>query len=962
MNPIQYNRKTVVGTAQTIVSQDALVRAPTIISDEKKKAYDASPMQDMVRVWEVQRTGTVNISTNCQLLQCDNSYLGDGVTVSIQYNDSVIWKKYISSDSVNKVYNDLITYNVEEGQRIYFRLQSVSNPSQPDSIRRYSNGFGDLISWSPKITYSGGNQTAYDYAGLPSYTYKPSDAYFISSNGCLTIDSGQPIRLTGTLSLPKSRHGSISQYSGNYINGDTLKLRIYLATDSLLSKDSLVNITEYDSVSNSQVTKQLVYKIRYNNPNYYPKKRIFEYRLLQSRYANSKVYALTENNTSDTYPTAQLTTSNPIDITCSDLPWLPGPNHYWFEIGSNLDEYWDSITWKPQLHLTTRQGTDSTMCTGVKYNLFTKKLQVGDNIYFRDIYPLRTYNEELPFGYSIYITNPKEKNIKYTFLLLDQNGNIYSTVGKGTTKGHITGSFSIEPWYCFDVNNGYFKPVLLIDDTVSECFTEYFFYNAACDDGHTEGEYLSLNISCLPSEQDLSMGSKYRGWGQFEYNASGDRWKYPIKEEDLTAQIDTTSSANDPYKLAKTTLFKLEPEVKAFSYWQGLDEHLYFDKDRISTGRLNIVAVSSMSSESSTGTSKVSAFDGSSGIDTTFHFSSLILKPATYNSGNIDDFSFDPYFQQNSQVQAANKIGAFREKSSSIDTDPDADSYRVNNAPVISSKFSNTTTYGGASATIGKLGAGVSASKSSGSGYTTSNFVDLNGDGYPDRITETEMEFSNARGGRDNEKCSINENDWERSNSSAWSVGFSGGYSQTYSNTEQSNSSATTNSTTQQSTTTANHLSEQSDFSVNVSVAAQHNADETTFAYIDLNGDGLPDKLQKDGSVIKVCFNKGYSFSNPIPWCFADIHKGKSEGISGSASVNFPIEDIKQSLNNASQVTSKLKFGLNMGYSTNTAVSTSYTLYSLSDVNGDGLVDQLYVDDQNNICVSLNMGNSFASP
>ena len=84
INPIQYNMRTVVGKGSAINSDAALARVPFIISEEKKRMYDASPMQDMVRVWEAQKNGSITISGTCKLLPCETRTDEDGVTLSIQ--------------------------------------------------------------------------------------------------------------------------------------------------------------------------------------------------------------------------------------------------------------------------------------------------------------------------------------------------------------------------------------------------------------------------------------------------------------------------------------------------------------------------------------------------------------------------------------------------------------------------------------------------------------------------------------------------------------------------------------------------------------------------------------------------------------------------------------------------------------------------------------------------------------
>ena len=109
----------------------------------------------------------------------------------------------------------------------------------------------------------------------------------------------------------------------------------------------------------------------------------------------------------------------------------------------------------------------------------------------------------------------------------------------------------------------------------------------------------------------------------------------------------------------------------------------------------------------------------------------------------------------------------------------------------------------------------------------------------------------------------------------------------------------------------------------------------------DLNGDGLPDKLiyQANGQ-LWVAFNLGYQFGSPEPWGTAEI-KTQSSGESLPGAVGFNTGDYS--------------FVAGESLSRNASVTNSL----LADINGDGLLDHLHVDDQLN--VALNTGNGFTA-
>ena len=63
----------------------------------------------------------------------------------------------------------------------------------------------------------------------------------------------------------------------------------------------------------------------------------------------------------------------------------------------------------------------------------------------------------------------------------------------------------------------------------------------------------------------------------------------------------------------------------------------------------------------------------------------------------------------------------------------------------------------------------------------------------------------------------------------------------------------------------------QAQFSITGS--APKNTDEAVESFIDINGDGLPDKILSDK---KVRLNLGYAFTEPIDWELDRIQSGKS--------------------------------------------------------------------------------------
>lgn len=116
-----------------------------------------------------------------------------------------------------------------------------------------------------------------------------------------------------------------------------------------------------------------------------------------------------------------------------------------------------------------------------------------------------------------------------------------------------------------------------------------------------------------------------------------------------------------------------------------------------------------------------------------------------------------------------------------------------------------------------------------------------------------------------------------------------------------------------------------------------NNNDEVPETWADMNGDGLPDKVFKNGT---VSLNLGYSFSTPENWSIADIEKNNSDERTTGASYGY------------NSVYGSVQYGYNLERSLAIA-STSFV-----DVNGDHLPDKLWLTG-NAVLVQLNKGNGF---
>jgi RHS repeat-associated protein len=614
-----------------------------------------------------------------------------------------------------------------------------------------------------------------------------------------------------------------------------------------------------------------------------------------------------------TFPFGIAATTSNVEF---QLSYLPGANQYWFEICSKSNIRWEQVKWKPELHYKY-QGIDTVLYAGVKYNAFSKKLADGN--VFSYYYGGWLDGTDITFTPQISLNTTKKINASLTLVVYDVSGNKELRRVNGSIKNSVVsiGKFK-QNW-----GNSNLYTVLYVNDTADFKITA----KINCDRVGVDDTSYPVAICRLRSTKELDLGPMWRGWGLFQYNADNGRYRKLIDQSQLVLPTDTAHM-----KLSKMAIFNMNPDFITKTYWKGLNENMFIMGDTMSCGRLNVETMPNLVQWGSAA-SRVKRVPA----DAQFDLTQMSLIGNTVNS-NI-------YF----------------DNSQHVNENP-SPSYEVKDAPTLSATYKSTT-YWGATNALSRIGIkNVSGSSSTGNGHTTMAFTDMNGDGYPDRITDNKIEFSSPRGGRDSEITNI-ESDATESN--AWSVGFGSGSGRSNSTTKYTGVRISGNT----ATISASQLSK--DINATAGVSHYTNNESSSNTYIDVNGDGLPDRVYKDindNNKIKVRYNLGYSFSDQaIDWGMEYIQKSKTEGISISAAINAAAmgtttQEAISVLNDTRQVTKGFKFALNVGVGINGSLSTSRTLYTLKDINGDGLVDKVYQKSNNKYCVEYNLGNSFSTP
>jgi len=876
-NPI-YDIKTQTSESEKIPSEKPLTREESYVTKELKKILNASPMQDVVRVWEAPYDGTVEIDgyatyiAPIQGFDNDKFNNSDGLYLTIETQG-----EYLTTDPF-RIYKSanptplrtfVTSVTVSKGQKIFFRVKC--------GIQENSNGDFDKVNWSPFISYIDGNEynglenSPIDENGYYDGSYFSSDG-IVSKSGYNLIDSGVPL----------------IHVSGNFkktITSDSITLKVYLSNDSILLKDTIYSYFD-DSLGMMMDT-------------------VVDIPVINENYKNALVYNVTfwHNNVYD---------DNLVFNVINDFQG----KYFRFEISSESNVSWDKIKWNPELHYTRLNGKDTLVNAGVKYNVYKKILnQWSENIRFKTVDNVKNYaiiSPELNFTNFPHIYKNgilQAINSDLLMVIKGSSGNndpfhIIATKKIKLINGVIQGqkySDAYDPrtifsfyqsnplssflysYVCVNTNNcqsllveyysddEYIKQALETQDVaeVNVLSWTYTTTYPGVDINNPLGS-VTQSVSTFCKRNDLDYGSMWRGWGQFEYNAANNRWNDPIDRSTLFLP-----QTKEEIGIDKMAFFPLHPDTKTKNYWVGLNENIYINGDTMSTGRLNIQ--------------------------------------------NMVDL-----------VQATNINGGLRAPALDEDTLD-----QISNAPILSSTNDSKSIWGGASVKLGVFNAGISASSSTGGGSTTMGYMDMNGDGYPDRITDNRIEYSSVRGGRDGEIKDIVP---EKTENNAYSIGINAGATPSF-----SPFSLGKHFKSNQTASIVNNLSKVN-LSIDLSKAINENSDNSTNTYSDINGDGLPDRLYKDNDIIKICLNLGYSFSAPMDWDLKQMQGGKNRS-NGSLGIGIGT------------------FGF--GFGVQGARSSALILYSLRDMNGDGLADEVYGDGAFGteiFYIAYNLGNSFASP
>lgn len=320
------------------------------------------------------------------------------------------------------------------------------------------------------------------------------------------------------------------------------------------------------------------------------------------------------------------------------------------------------------------------------------------------------------------------------------------------------------------------------------------------------------------------------------------------------------------------------------------------------------------------------------------------------DNGNVEKWINNGFTEQFSKAKS------FRDEESMtpffVDDDPDEQDIEVQGNPNTAMYAIEKKQKSKAKTTNWGIGIPViSHSTSELRGYgniNTQDFFDVNGDGYPDMLYRTESQLTNSLGGlrsaqgrnlENNPDSVISNNDsFQKTNTIAFNVSAVKTVGR---NTTNSNSDS------KPDTSAA--------WSGGVGVSDYPDSYDRGVKYwIDINGDGLVDRVELNDGQVRYKLNYGNGLVNNPFEDYPNLKTYESKPV-GSTSVS-----IGGGLSGMISQTATFSSGWGISGNLTGSSSTGSSKLMFQDINADGMIDLISMDNDGNTSVSYNMGNKFA--
>jgi RHS repeat-associated protein len=904
------------GTPSPVSGDGNLIITTPDRTQELQELLDKNPLHDVVRVWQAPATGEITVTQSFALLEDlsverqqyktrDGQGKADGVHLYFQKNNNLIWDQVIGADDYGLKIKPATTLSVQKGERLYFRVSSIKD------------GNYDKVVWDPKIEYT----KAIDYynesgilrnklidvttvtdANLLSLkTYQASKDFFVSSSNPIIVPKAGLIRFSGqfkkpltsdhvTLKVVKTVVGSVNEtvlYEKRFLASEVVTLDLATLSFAIAEDNAFVRM-RIETVTNIDL-KALVVNPTVTIPGVAgtrPEDNIKKVEISHSFY--NKI----DGNYIITGKKPTINGKLNLSINPADYQLIAGP------VASRYNG---------RLVISAKQGTN--LVARKTFNVVNGTLVETTSV-FDGTYTYAEAKKDLPIELEFYVSDPTLTDIVRAYPKNNALQIAYNIV---------------------DAITDPLLPVVWNDTT-----TEFSIY------------------SNLPSEA-ITLGLLYRNWGSFIVN--GNLAGTTIDQTRLKPQTNSVDPNNFP-DLNNLNPDAMPPGFESFKDYftqstQIYSENIVFGAEKasfiqnefIGSSRLGeddiaeyvdfslppnnlaggATAAFDMITESKSKSFAAGASAGpvGGGLSTSKGDSYVVQTMSDFNGDGFPDYIRDGQVQFTSPTGGltGNKaaIGDFSHSENTAQGGSLSGSYShgspANSLQLSVSKAAVTKNYmqTGASGDAEKGGKSVSLGGNIGKGEDHSEqvFSDVNGDGLADKIIADGRVSLNTGYGFLPEENWTNLNFINKGKSKDFSANL--GYS-IYNGS----------------------------FSGGLNYGSS--VSDGTNTFMDVNSDGLADKITYRDNDVLVELNMGNYFGAPITYPkYSAMSRNKSVSYGASIGVSYDIPLVPPII--------VMKLTPSIGGSF--GASTSRSEASFSDVDGDGNIDYIVSKDQNNLIVRL---------
>ncbi|UUC44935.1 toxin TcdB middle/N-terminal domain-containing protein [Flavobacterium cerinum] len=782
---------------------------------------------------------------------------------------------------------------VKKGDRIYFRVHSIDtgNPK---------------VNWNPKIEYTDTTlANTIDQNGQTPYISSYSDGFILSH------ENETPFTGNGTAEI---------SWEPFTVNNPTDEVTFEITKKVLSGSEGDNQQSFYDQIPEIPVYKKVC------APG-------------SSTLVSPAINAVGGVNIASIPVTGTTTLSSNPTVTV-----------FYFRVKSSSNVNWKQLEWKPKMiQRTTEQvigdsGTSEGTLTGQQ-----TKYPIPDYSIYKSYKNSKAYNQyNLSQANSGSATLTILPSLSGVFASGD-NGKLFFVVKKdGVFKGRkqvtvANGQVTYDNTTPIDLGTagsskieiGYYIDNYNLPDVTASIMEKIAATNAklatiTSQQGNTDIFKENVNLFQKPNPK---FGPMYRQWGQFLYNPK---------------------AVSNALPLTGLPGFLIKESALVISEQQANDIRNAVD----AINNLNLGQVNLGGPEDDT---NANAFEGIlENFETTYaslyNTAFFAAQPSRYYENNTFDDRWIGMHQESYAAMFASRAAKLNQSFEGFNDPDDESEQDVLQTGAYSiarySKGTGKNIAGGGSVGVAPgFSVGISGSKSpNGRSYSLTDYVDMNGDRYPDLVTKDKIQFTMRTGGlySGSVKDGNIAGDIAKFESNGWGVSASG----TYSEEARENSNSKGDSQNKGSGKTTGDRKGMSigkptfdlfsgSGSAGISGEFTKGKDKTVRLWADVNGDGLADLLEQNGPIMVVKLNFGtntYQTSQYSEWATFDLSKGSSSAFGGGVGFNWKVASIEA--------------GVSVGK------TVSHTEQNLIDINGDGLLDLVISHPDSGLKIRLNQGSS----